>query len=54
MSVSHIVLDKLPVSVRREISYRVGNNYPSLKQIFENYNDAIDTLTIAKKKKLNT
>ena len=49
MLVSHIELDNLPVSVRREISHRVGNLF---KQIFENYSDAIDTLTVAKK--LNT
>ena len=46
--VSHIVSDKLPVSIRREISYRVDNNYPSLKQLFENYCDAIGALTVAK------
>ena len=34
MLVSHIILNKLPVSVRKEISHRVGNNYPSLKQTF--------------------
>ena len=54
MLVSHIVLDKLPLRVRREISHRVGNNYPSLKQIFENYTDAIGALTIAKKAQCTT
>ena len=54
MMVSHIVLDKLPVSVRKEISHRVDNNYPSIKQIFEIYSDAIGTLTIAKKAQYTT
>ena len=47
--VSHIVLDKLPVNVRKEISHSGGNNYPSLKQNFESNNDPIGVLTIAKK-----
>ena len=54
MLVSHIVLDKLPVSVTREISHRVSNNYPSLKQIFENYSDTIGALTITKKDQYTT
>lgn len=47
--VSHIIYEKLPVALRREINHRVGTSYPSLTQIFENYNEAVRALSRNKK-----
>ena len=44
MLLSHIIFAKLPVSVRKELIHKVGDNYPSLSQIFDNYREIIKTL----------
>ena len=51
--ISHIVFNKLPVNLRRELIHRTSNNYPSLNEVFCHYNEAIKTLkktTFLKKK----
>ena len=51
--ISHIVFNKLPVNLRRELIHRTSNNYPSLDEVFYLYNEAIKTLkttTFLKKK----
>ena len=51
--VSHIVFNKLPVTLRRELIHRTSNNYPYFDEIIYHYNEAIKTLkkTIFVKKK---
>ena len=41
---SHIIFSKLPPSVRRELVHKVDSNYPSITQLFEQYNDILKTL----------
>lgn len=41
---SHIIFNKLPSSLRRELMHKTKSNYPSLIHIFENYQDVIKTL----------
>ena len=41
---SHIIFNKLPVSVKKELIHRVNDNYPTLNHLFENYRDIIKTL----------
>ena len=51
--ISHIVFNKFPVNLRRELIHRTSNNYPSLEEVFCLYNEAIKTLkktTFLKKK----
>ena len=45
--VSHIVFSKLPIQFQRELVRRLGNNYPSLKDIFDNYVEVIRTLNLS-------
>ena len=42
---SHIVFNKLPIVFKKEIIHRVGNNYPSLNDLFTNYIEVVRTLT---------
>ena len=42
--ISHIIFSKLPGILQKELIGRVGNNYPAIKQIFENCSDIIKTL----------
>ena len=54
--ISHVVFDKFPVILRRELVDRISNNYPTITDIFSNYNEAIKTLsktTFVKKKSVN-
>ena len=39
--VSHIIFSKLPSPIRRELVHRVKNNYPTINDLFENYNEII-------------
>ena len=51
--INHIVFNKLPVNLRRELIHRTSNNYPSLNEVFCHYNEVIKTLkktTFLKKK----
>ena len=52
---SHIVFSKLPNIIKKELVHKVNSNYPSLKDLLENYNDIIKTLarTSYKKDKYN-
>lgn len=47
---SSTIYQKLPVMLRKEIIKIVGNNYPSLNDIFDNYSQVIRTLEIIKPK----
>lgn len=49
---SYTICEKLPVMLRKEIIRIVGNNYPSLNDIFDNYSEVIRTLEIIKPKHL--
>ena len=54
--ISHVIFNKLPVTLRRELMHRTSNNYPSLNEIFFHYNEAIKTIsktTFVKKKSVN-
>ena len=42
--ISHIVFAKLPSILQRELVHKVGTNYPTIKDIFDNYNESIKTL----------
>ena len=42
--ISHIVFNKLPLALKRELVHRLSNNYPTITEIFDNYNEAIKTL----------
>ena len=42
--ISHIIFSKLPGILQKELISKVGDNYPTIKQIFENYRDIIRTL----------
>ena len=44
--ISHIVFNKLPVTVRRELINKLSNNYPTITEIFDNYKEVIKTLNI--------
>ena len=50
--ISHIVFNKLPAFLKRELVHKIGSNYPSLKELFDNYHDLIKTIirTSLKKK----
>ena len=50
--ISHIVFNKLPAILKRELVHKIGSNYPSLKLLFDNYHDLIKTIirTSLKKK----
>ena len=44
--ISHIVFNKLPVNLRRELIHRTSYNYPSLDEVFCHYNEAINLLSV--------
>ena len=39
--ISHIVFNKLPAILKRELVHKIGSNYPSFKELFDNYHDLI-------------
>ena len=45
--ISHVFFNKLPVALKRELVHRISNNYPTITDIFSNYNEAIKTLSKA-------
>lgn len=47
--VSHIVFSKLPEVFRIELARRVSSNYPTISQVFDNYIEIINILTIKAK-----
>ena len=42
--ISHIIFAKLPSILQRELVHKVDTNYPTIKDIFDNYNETIKTL----------
>ena len=42
--INHIVFAKLPTILQKELVHKVGTNYPTIKDIFDNYNENIKTL----------
>ena len=42
--ISHILFSKLPVSLKKELIHKVDTNYPTVVDLFDNYNDLIKTL----------
>ena len=46
--ISHIVFNKLPSILKRELIRKTANNYPTINQIFEHYHDIIKALNISK------
>ncbi|XP_068243599.1 uncharacterized protein [Palaemon carinicauda] len=51
--VSHIVFNKLPIPVKRELVHKLDTNYPNISDILSNYNEIIKTLskTVSNRKK---
>ena len=45
---SHLIFEKLPSQLKREIIHKTGRNYPSLNDIFESYSEAIRTLLLSR------
>ena len=41
---SHIIFGKLPNAFKRELVHKVNSNYPTINQLFANYQDIIKTL----------
>ena len=50
--ISHKIMNKLPRIVVKELINKINNNYPSLEQIFNSYNEILKTLirTVSGKK----
>ena len=48
--VSHIVMSKLPLALKRELMHKLETNYPLLNDIFDNYTECIKTLNKLKTK----
>ena len=44
ISISHMIMNKLPKIVVTELINKIDNNYPSLEQIFNRYNEFLKTL----------
>ena len=42
--ISHMIMNKLPKIVVKELINKINNNYPSLEQIFNSYNEVLKTL----------
>ena len=42
--ISHIVFNKLPAILKGELVHEIGSNYPSLKELFDNYHDSLKTI----------
>ena len=49
--ISHIVFAKLPSILQRELVHKVGTNYPTIKDVFDSYNENIKTLIKTSRKK---
>ena len=43
--ISHVIFNKLPAILRRELVHRTDNNYPTISVIFSHYNEEIKTLS---------
>ena len=39
--IAHIIFSKLPSLLKRELTHKCANNYPTLSQIFDNYGDCV-------------
>ena len=48
--VSHVVFNKLPLPFRQELIRKLSSNFPSLKEIFDNYVEIINLLKIRNEK----
>ena len=44
--ISHLVFRKLPVSFKQELVRKLGDNFPEIDAIFENYAEIVRTLTL--------
>jgi hypothetical protein len=44
--ISHIVISKLPYDFKLELVRKLNNNYPSVEQVLDNYDDIIVTLNM--------
>ena len=42
--ISHIIFEKLPPSIRKELIQRANNNFPSVHDLFNHYKDIIQSL----------
>ena len=49
--ISHLVFAKLSIILQRELVHKIGTNHPTIKDIFENYNENIKTLIKNSRKK---
>ena len=49
--ISHIIFDKLPNIIKRELVHKVDSNFPTINQLFDNYNDILKTLSRTSYKK---
>ena len=51
--ISHMIMNKLPKIVVKELINKINNNYPGLEQIFNSYNEVLKTLirTVSVRKK---
>ena len=49
--ISHIIFDKLPNIIKRELVHKVDTNFPTVNQLFDNYNDILKTLSRTSYKK---
>ena len=49
--ISHIIFDKLPNIIKRELVHKVDSNFPTVNQLFDNYNDILKTLSRTSYKK---
>ena len=44
--ISNLIFSKLPLPFKQELARKIGNNYPSISQIFDNYVEVITTLNL--------
>ena len=52
--VSHSVFHKLPVAFKQELVRKLGNNYPSITDIFENYVEVVRVLELQSRPSVNS
>ena len=52
--VGHVVFNKLPYGFRQELVRKVNSNYPTIKQIFDNYVDVVKTLNLKSSRNFDT